>query len=105
MLHFFKIKTEICNTFRSLFLILIISTVFYSCVSLKESSYSNKFPDIGIQIKKHRIQRGYSIKELANAVEISEQTLKLIEKGHATPIYPKLIALQEFLETEFVLSY
>jgi hypothetical protein len=29
----------------------------------------------------------------------------LIEKGQATPIYPKLIALQEFLDTELVISH
>ena len=105
MLHYFKIKTEICNSFRSFFLILAISIVFCSCVQTRKSSKAYKFPDIGVQIKKHRIKKGYSIKELANAVKMSEQTLRLIEKGQATPIYPKLIALQEFLDTELVISH
>lgn len=104
MLHYFKIKTEICNSFRSFFLILAISVVSYACVQVKECGNYHKFPDLGVQIKKQRIKKGYSIKDLAKAVKISEQTLRLIEKGQATPIYPKLIALQEFLGAELVIG-
>jgi len=105
MLKKFKTKTEICNYVNALLLFLIISIVFCSCSSARKINFLNKLPDLGIQIKEQRKQKGYSIKELAAAVKMSEQSLRLIEKGQATPIYPKLISIQEFLNAEFVLTY
>ena len=104
MVHFFKLKTEKCkylNSFLFVFMILLLSS---SCLSVKQLEYSNEIPHIGAQIKTERIEKGYSLKQLANAVQISEENLALIEKGLATPIYPKLITIQEFLNTEFVLT-
>jgi predicted transcriptional regulator len=104
MVHYLKIKTEICNRIVPLLLFLTLSAFFYSCLPVKASHANCDYLSIGTQIKKQRIKKGYSVKELANAVKMSEQSLLLVEKGLATPIYSKLISLQELLNAEFVLT-
>ena len=104
MVHYLKIKTEICNRIVPVLLFLTLSAFLYSCLPLKASQTKCDYRSIGTQIRKHRVIKGYSVKELADAVQMSEQSLLLVEKGLATPIYTKLISLQEVLNAEFVLS-
>jgi len=77
MIHYFKSKTEICKRFRFLFLALALSTLFYACLPVKKNIVRPSINDLGIQIKKHRIKRGYTVKQLAKAVKISEQNLNI----------------------------
>lgn len=59
------------------------------------------YKSIGFQIREQRILKGISQQELADAVEITQNGLSLIEDGLATPIHTKLIAIQDFLGVEF----
>jgi DNA-binding XRE family transcriptional regulator len=104
MVHFFKLKTEKCKYLNSVLFVCLLSMLSFSCLSVKHCDKTKAKNHIGAQIKSHRIDKGYTLKELANAVQMSEENLALIEKGLATPIYPKLITIQEFLNAEFVLS-
>jgi DNA-binding XRE family transcriptional regulator len=104
MVHFFKIKTEKCNYLFSVLVLLLAAQLCFSCMPFKKSLAVKEVSHVGLQIKNKRISMGYSLDELAKAVSISKENLELIEKGMATPIYYKLIAIQEFLGAEFVMS-
>jgi DNA-binding XRE family transcriptional regulator len=104
MVHFFKIKTEKCNYLFSVLVFLLAAQLCFSCMPMKKAIAVKEVSHVGVQIKNKRISMGYSIDELAKAVRMSKENLELIEKGMATPIYYKLIAIQEFLGAEFVMS-
>jgi DNA-binding XRE family transcriptional regulator len=57
---------------------------------------------IGEQIRQARLKQNLSQSELAKAVGLDAANLSLIEDGLATPIRPKIEAIQNFLQTNFV---
>ncbi len=107
MVYFFKIKTEKCKS-KLLFIFLICFFVvgFQSCQSSKNAELlpepKFKYRSIGEQIRNERIERGLSLKDLAEAVKMSQEALSLIEDGLATPIHHKMLAIEEFFGIEFV---
>ena len=107
MVRFFKIKTEKCNAgLLFIFLICVLVASVLSCQSSKNAETLHdtrmQYRSIGEQIRKERIDRGLSQKELADAVKMSQETLSLIEDGFATPIQHKMVAIEEFLGVELI---
>ncbi|MCH2046565.1 MAG: helix-turn-helix domain-containing protein [Saprospiraceae bacterium] len=56
---------------------------------------------IGEQIRAARIEKGISQEELANAIEMTQSSLSLIEDGLATPVQEKLVAIETYLGVRF----
>ena len=55
---------------------------------------------IGEKIKKHRTERGFSLRELAKRVELSASFLSQIEQGKASPSIENLKKIANNLEVK-----
>jgi transcriptional regulator with XRE-family HTH domain len=62
------------------------------------------FFDLGSEIRQRRIDRGLTIRDVAEALDISLSVVNQIEKGVQTPGLPKLDAIARYfdLPSEFV---
>lgn len=108
MVHFFKLKTEKCKKVLLAFACSCVFLIsFNACQSHKSAEKSavltnEQYRSIGEQIRKERIIKGLTQKELADAVSISQNALSLIEDGLATPIHQKIVAIEEYLGVELI---
>ena len=88
-----------------MFLLGFVVILGTSCRSKEAPKLDPQFyKSIGFQIREQRILKGISQQELADAVEITQNGLSLIEDGLATPIHTKLIAIQDYLDVEFIID-
>jgi transcriptional regulator with XRE-family HTH domain len=62
------------------------------------------YVSVGEQIRSHRIQQGMTQQALADKVNISQNSLSLIEDGLATPIHTKLILIQDYFQVKFKIN-
>lgn len=86
------------------FLMFLILFLMISC-----NDGSDKLPDeiynkIGLEIREARILRGLTQQELADSVDLTQNSLSLIEDGMATPMHTKIIEIQYFLDTVFYID-
>lgn len=102
MVLFFEIKPKKCNSGKCLFLLLLFILLFVSCKTALVQPVVTKMPSLGEQIRYVRISKGLSQKELADAVKLSIEVLRLVEDGLATPLPSKVAAIQEYLDIELV---
>ena len=65
---------------------------------MKQSNFNS---EIGIRVKEARIQRGYSLQEVAQRTGISENRLSLCEKGERAFRFFEMEALQEALDCSY----
>ncbi|MCP4442129.1 MAG: helix-turn-helix transcriptional regulator [Aureispira sp.] len=88
---------------KQLLLFAWLTLICIACNSTK-SVDSNFYKSIGEQIRESRIDQNISQEELAEAVGLTQNSLSLIEDGLATPIHDKILDIQYYLETEFVVE-
>jgi ribosome-binding protein aMBF1 (putative translation factor) len=81
---------------------LSVSFLLISCSNSKLTTMSYKIPSLGEQIRQYRLYKGISQEDLAKAIQISQNSLSLIEDGLATPLHNKITAIEAFLEVELV---
>ena len=62
------------------------------------------YRSVGRQIREVRIQRGLNQLQLADSVGMSQHVLSLIEDGFATPHHDKILDIQNYLDTVFILE-
>ena len=65
---------------------------------MKQSNFNS---EIGIRVKEARIQRGYSLQEVAQRTGISEKRLSLCERGERAFRFFEMEALQEALDCSY----
>jgi DNA-binding XRE family transcriptional regulator len=85
--------------FFSLKILFLLSFLLLSACSDKPKTIS-----IGEQIRQARLKQNISQSQLATAVGLDAANLSLIEDGLATPIRPKIEAIQVYLQTQFTLD-
>lgn len=88
---------------KKLLLFAWLTLICVACNSNKTAD-PDFYRSIGEQIREHRIEQGISQQELAEAVGLSQSALSLIEDGLATPIHDKILDIQFYLETEFIVE-
>jgi ribosome-binding protein aMBF1 (putative translation factor) len=79
--------------------------LFYSCQNsrLILKSEDNYFKtSLGEIIRKQRMIKGMTQEELAIAVNMSQNSLSLIEDGYATPILHKMEAFESILGIQLI---
>jgi ribosome-binding protein aMBF1 (putative translation factor) len=89
-------------------IVLFLLTVLFSCQSKKSVSnfsYQNPNNNVGEVIRKQRIVKGITQEELANAINISQNSLSLIEDGLATPIHYKIKEIEALLDISLNVKY
>ena len=88
-----------------LILMMILISLFMACSNENEVKMGKQFyVSVGEQIREHRISIGLSQQELADSVNITQNSLSLIEDGLATPIHTKLILIQDFFDVKFKIN-
>lgn len=65
---------------------------------MKQSNFNS---EIGIRVKEARIQRGFSIQEVAQRTGISEKRLSLCERGERAFRFFELESMQEALDCSY----
>jgi ribosome-binding protein aMBF1 (putative translation factor) len=86
-----------------LFLLLFFTLSFSSCQNAKLVIKTKEYSDqstMGEVIRKQRMIKGMTQEELARAVDISQNSLSLIEDGYATPIFHKMKVIESILEIQ-----
>lgn len=77
---------------------------FSSCTENDQKLNENFYKCVGRQIREVRIERGLNQLQLSDSVGISQHALSLIEDGFATPHHDKILDIQNFLDTVFILE-
>ena len=93
-MNFFTIISRNC-----IFLFCFNFLILISCSNTDPNS--SVLHKIGEQIRAARIEKGISQEELANAIEMTQSSLSLIEDGLATPVQEKLVAIETYLGVRF----
>ncbi len=83
-----------------LLILLIIACQAENNVQMDASFYVS----VGEQIRQHRLEKGMTQQALADEVNISQNSLSLIEDGLATPIHTKLILIQDYFQVKFKIN-
>ena len=89
-------------------IVLFLLTVLFSCQSNKSVSnlsYQQPNNNMGEVIRKQRIVKGITQEELAKAINISQNSLSLIEDGLATPIHYKIKKIEALLDISLNVKY
>lgn len=89
---------------KSIFLLSFLLLFFYSCQHNRSELPTAFYKSIGNQIRVIRIEKGMTQQALADSIGITQNALSLIEDGLATPIHTKLIDIENFLNTTFVIE-
>lgn len=90
---------------KSTFLLIFILFCLFGCQSSPTEQRDAAFyKSIGTQIRAARLEQGLSQATLADSVSISQSSLSLIEDGMASPIATKLVDIEAFLQTTFVID-
>ncbi len=84
--------------------IFLLVFLLQSCTPSEGTDATNFYKTVGSQIRKERLERGLSQQDLADSVNITQNSLSLIEDGLATPIHTKLIDIQNFLDVKFEIN-
>ena len=89
------------NNIFHILLVFFLSFFLTSChISKSIGTERNIEPNnhIGELIRKERISKGLTQEELARAINISQNSLSLIEDGLATPIHYKIKEIEYLLD-------
>lgn len=89
---------------ESIFLLSFWALFFFSCQNSAPQLPPAFYKSIGNQIRTIRIEKGMTQQALADSVGITQNGLSLIEDGLATPIHTKLVDIENFLNTTFVID-
>lgn len=104
MVQLFGIKTEKCKFHTYLWAFFFVYLLLLgSCKSSKPSKTElETYRMIGEKIRTERIKRGMTQAELSEAVDLSQNSLSLIEDGLATPIEHKIEAIENYLQLDLL---